>query len=359
MDGSLSLVIRAWNTSKRRAVACGRLRRICSQRLARRKYYVVIKNGIFTYAILSVSAVYQLRFLILPPSSERPRQRQRVTPGSTAGGTDTRYLFGGTMKPAQLVVLLGGAGVPTAPTLSAPANAAVLDDTTPEFSWQAVPGATSYDIEIRATLTGTPTATGITGTTYTPGADLSNVVVYSWRVRAVNAAGAGAWSVTRTFTPIVAWLEDRFVTDDAAPIASPRTTEPGGQTLTIVDTNSKMSITGGKVVALSGGSSVYDPGFYGAVKTRVAGRALALTLNTGIANNTEYMGFAGSATLVNTLWRLAFTTNSGLFAVDGGTTVSNLGWIEPDTWYTLALIVRTTGMYFLVKDGAFAGWRLL
>lgn len=104
------------------------------------------------------------------------------------------------MKPAQLVVLLGGAGVPTAPTLSAPANAAVLDDTTPEFSWSAVPGAVTYDIEIRTTLTGVPTATGIAGTTYTPSA-LDAALTYSWHVRAVNAAGTpGAWSETRTFS---------------------------------------------------------------------------------------------------------------------------------------------------------------
>lgn len=104
------------------------------------------------------------------------------------------------LSPALFIAsgFMGGLAVPDAPALTAPANAAVLDDTTPEFSWQAVPGAVTYDIEIRATLTGTPTATGIAGTTYTPSA-LDAFTAYSWRVRAVNAVGAGAWSATRTF----------------------------------------------------------------------------------------------------------------------------------------------------------------
>lgn len=98
-------------------------------------------------------------------------------------------------SPTRRLLLINSLGVPV---LSAPADAAVLSSLTPAFSWAAVPGAATYDIEIRATLTGTPTATGITGTTYTPSA-LDVFTTYSWRVRAVNAAGAGAWSATRAF----------------------------------------------------------------------------------------------------------------------------------------------------------------
>lgn len=129
------------------------------------------------------------------------------------------------MKASVLIaVLSGGLAVPDAPALTAPANAAVLDDTTPEFSWQAVPGAVTYDIEIRATLTGTPTATGITGTTYTPSA-LDALLTYSWRVRAVNAVGAGAWSAARTFSYSLAAVETQI-----GAILAYRHTETSGTT---------------------------------------------------------------------------------------------------------------------------------
>lgn len=109
---------------------------------------------------------------------------------------------------AQLIILGSSVPVPAAPTLTSPANAAVLTDTTPDLAWDAVANAATYDVEVRETLTGTPTATGLLTNAYTVSPALDPAIDYSWRVRGVNSAGvAGEWSSTRTFTFSYATIE--------------------------------------------------------------------------------------------------------------------------------------------------------
>jgi hypothetical protein len=52
-------------------------------------------------------------------------------------------------------------------------------------------------------------------------------------------------------------LLDRFVTADAAPIATPRTCEPGPGSWTVTDTTNKASISGGELVMPA--NTIYDP----------------------------------------------------------------------------------------------------
>src|SRR3990172_2689119 len=51
-------------------------------------------------------------------------------------------------------------------------------------------------------------------------------------------------------------LLDNFNTAEAAPLTSPRTAEPGPGTLTIVDTENKLSISGGQLVCAGGNSGI-------------------------------------------------------------------------------------------------------
>jgi subtilisin family serine protease len=93
--------------------------------------------------------------------------------------------------------------IPVAPTLSAPANAATNVTRTPTMSWNAVTGATTYEIQISTVNTFATVAFGRTGLTarsirVTP--QLGSRTGYFWRVRAVNAAGTGPWSTVRSFT---------------------------------------------------------------------------------------------------------------------------------------------------------------
>lgn len=270
------------------------------------------------------------------------------------------------LSPALFIAsgFMGGLAVPDAPALTAPANAAVLDDTTPEFSWQAVPGAATYDIEIRTTLTGTPTATGIAGMTYTPGVDLSNFTLYSWRVRAVNAGGvAGAWSAARTFTPKVYLFRDEFASGSWPTGSGTRTSDVG--TLTITDSSDRLDMTGGEVVPTGATVSTNNPGLYhNSAYARATGLALKATVKRVSAYGANALklaspmivwNFGPGATVLNQMYGAAFF-NTGLFVLFTGDIVqlSTLKADASDIYFEFGLILRDTG-FIAVIDGKIAG----
>lgn len=86
------------------------------------------------------------------------------------------------------------------PILNLPANSALLDNKRPTFSWDEVPGATSYTLQIlkagKAVVTGT---IKIPAYTFTPTADLLPGIIYTWKVKA-NGVNAGDYSDSFTFT---------------------------------------------------------------------------------------------------------------------------------------------------------------
>jgi len=95
--------------------------------------------------------------------------------------------------------------LPQAPTLTAPADAGTLTTGTPAFSWSAVTGAASYNLEVStsAAFTGTLSIDqSVTATTYTPSSALSNDTYY-WRVSSDLAPTqySDVWSFTVNVTP--------------------------------------------------------------------------------------------------------------------------------------------------------------
>lgn len=71
-------------------------------------------------------------------------------------------------------------------------------------------------------------------------------------------------------------LLDRFTTDRAAPLPSPRSCEPGPGTLTISDPASVLSISGEKFYV--NGTPAQDSGFYSPQFARQVGRLLLAAL---------------------------------------------------------------------------------
>jgi hypothetical protein len=72
----------------------------------------------------------------------------------------------------------------------------------PTLSWQPVAGATRYEVrvnDVTGKLLNLFPSVRVTGTSWTPPADLVSGRVYSWIVRAVNSTGAGAWSPLTQF----------------------------------------------------------------------------------------------------------------------------------------------------------------
>lgn len=122
-------------------------------------------------------------------------------PGTDAypGIKATRYFRTATAAPGA---------VPSAPTLSLPANHASGVSAQPiggnTFVWNSVSNADSYDLQI-GTSSGMTTlvysATGIKDTyLIVTDSDLTAGSTFHWRVRAVNATGASDWSTVWDFT---------------------------------------------------------------------------------------------------------------------------------------------------------------
>lgn len=92
---------------------------------------------------------------------------------------------------------------PGAPLLSLPANNALLNDSTPDITWNAISGAATYEIQIANTTTFAlanilQSQSGIAPTTFIPSTLFDGK--YYVRVRAQNTLGRlGAWSAVRVF----------------------------------------------------------------------------------------------------------------------------------------------------------------
>lgn len=125
--------------------------------------------------------------------------------GSATPGTYNISIIGtnaGVGTRQETVALNIATAAPGAATLSSPANGSTNVSTAPNLTWNAVSGAATYDIQV-ATDPGftsvVRSATGLTGTSYTPSPALDADTVYYWRVRASNACGNGAYTLPWTF----------------------------------------------------------------------------------------------------------------------------------------------------------------
>ncbi len=78
-----------------------------------------------------------------------------------------------------------------------PARGAGTTDTTPALSWDAVPGAAGYEVQIAASEGGVASAQSVevSAASYTPSTGLTNKQTHYWRVRAKDGDGQkGSWS---------------------------------------------------------------------------------------------------------------------------------------------------------------------
>ncbi|MBZ0293089.1 MAG: hypothetical protein K8L99_11045 [Anaerolineae bacterium] len=91
-------------------------------------------------------------------------------------------------------------GPQQAPNLIAPANNAWTNSGAPQFTWDSVADATSYQIQIdnNSDFSSPERDASPTTTTYTASPQLTDTLYY-WRVRGISAAGSGPWSDMRSF----------------------------------------------------------------------------------------------------------------------------------------------------------------
>jgi large repetitive protein len=110
--------------------------------------------------------------------------------------------FNSCTSPSRTAVLASVLSTPATSTLSSPTNAATNVSTTPSFTWTAVSGATSYDIEIAsdAGFSSIITSSNVLTNSYSHSPALNISTTYYWRVRAINDCGNGSFTSEFSFT---------------------------------------------------------------------------------------------------------------------------------------------------------------
>jgi hypothetical protein len=117
----------------------------------------------------------------------------------------------------------------SAPTLLAPSG--TITNNTPVFSWNAVDGASSYEVYLYDLHTGRVTDLIVSANSWTPASSLAHGDGYLWWVRALDSAGAGgSWS--------------SFLYFAVAPLATPVLIGPSGSITTATPTFSWNAVSG-------------------------------------------------------------------------------------------------------------------
>lgn len=157
-------------------------------------------------------------------------------------------------------------------------------------------------------------------------------------------------------------FDDEFLANASAPLASPRTAEPGPGTLTITDTGNKATISGGKIRWPSAAGD-FDPKFAVTTsQTRAAGLAF-ITPSVVAAGGNYIMGFFSALALGNSPRRgVIQLTTVGISIVDsGGNAILIVDATAPTvgTAYDVAVVLRGTGAFYFIRGGAYTSWTLL
>jgi hypothetical protein len=170
---------------------------------------------------------------------------------------------------------------------------------------------------------------------------------------AQDAAGNTNTAATQfSITAIVYALNDLFTTDDAAPLTSPRTAEPGPGTLVATDTGNRQGIVSGQLKhILTVGRGWGDPGIWGAAVARAAGMAFLSHFNISTVNTISGM-IGWDTNQASTLDDEALhIENLGLLnARVGGVSVLLAHTYAATTDCTLEVILRSTGFFIIIND---------
>ena len=165
---------------------------------------VTLSPALFWQASTGATS-YNVSFgTVSPPPQVSQTTATTYSPGVLSAGVTyywkvTAVNTGGSVSSATWSFTTASVVVvpPPAPVLTAPANGATGVALSPNLTWQASTGATSYNVFF-GRVSPPPQVTQTAATTYAPSA-LSAGVTYYWSVTAVNAAGS-ANSGIRSFT---------------------------------------------------------------------------------------------------------------------------------------------------------------
>lgn len=156
-------------------------------------------------------------------------------------------------------------------------------------------------------------------------------------------------------------LKDEFTTNAGAPLASPRTAEPGPGTETLVQTDGQFSIASNKLVFPAQSTPVWgDQKLYAASLARLTGRTLLMSefRISAFGSNGAMLGWAITAAETFPTLAPSFFVQSGniIHAWSNGL---NAGTLVINTDYSVAVMLRSSGGYLFVKGGIYTDWTLL
>ena len=153
-------------------------------------------------------------------------------------------------------------------------------------------------------------------------------------------------------------FNDQFTTDQAAPLGTSRTAQPGPGTWTIVDTNSKFAISGSRL-SLIGGYANGDR-YVSSLFARQCGRALLWEHMTHATQNAVWRsGWFTSNTTSSTpeLGIQLATSNTTVQLRNQGITMDSAAVIGTSE-HCFAMVMRSTGGWILTRNGLTGNYRL-
>src|SRR3989339_692377 len=152
-------------------------------------------------------------------------------------------------------------------------------------------------------------------------------------------------------------LNDQFTTDRAAGSVNGTSSEPTGGTRTVVDTNSELSISSGKLNFVTGANGWTTPGIWYPSVTREAGKVFIGSIDVTTGDNAQ-IGFdtnlTGDASTGHIFY---YQSANNLFLYSNG--LRAIGETYTNGTYILALVLRASGPYYYLKGGIYSNWTLI
>lgn len=172
--------------------------------------------------------------------------------------------------------------------------------------------------------------------------------------------GAFTQSFAKAFggavSSIVYLLRDEFTTPEAAPLASPRTCEPGPGQFTILDTGNHASISSSKLNLVGVFAAFSNPAIT-SVSTYSRSSGLCFKYTVNVASQYVYAGYKSSVIIGNDL----YFQSTALFIYD----TSAIGLllspaITLGSEYQVSIVLRSAGALYFIKGGSqYSDWTLL
>ncbi len=172
----------------------------------------------------------------------------------------------------------------------------------------------------------------------------------------------GLNAITNRVMPIRKLFHARFsdLGDLAAPLPSPLPCDVGS--LTVTDTENKLSIANGALACAGGkASSTYgDPGVFGPALAKTGGRAMLATITPANTTGRVMVGFGNAQNGNITQAAVRFTATGQLDAYINAALIAAIGTFAASTAYEVAIVLRPAGGAFvLIRGGVYITWTFL